>query len=272
LRRLGLLSALTGAAALSYYATRIEPDWVQVRYVPLKLDRLPAAFRNYTIAHISDIHMGEWMTEARLQSAVELVNVLRPDIIAITGDFVSRTTPPIMSSLMEPLSALYAPDGKFAVLGNHDYSYSPKRVRAVLAECGIVELKNSIRTITRRGENFHVAGVEDVVYHHDNLDAVLEALPEDGFTILLAHEPDFADISAATGRFDLQLSGHTHGGQVRLPFVGMPLLPSYGQRYPSGLYTVGNMHVYTNRGLGMIAPYVRFNAPPEITLFILDTL
>lgn len=269
MRRLGILSALALAGAV-YYATRIEPESTEVKYVPLKLPRLGKAFRNYTIAHISDIHMGDWMNEARLRPTIDLVNTLRPDMIVITGDFVNRTTPPVMASLIEPLSALYAPDGKFAVLGNHDHCYSPRRVRALLAECGIMELRNTVHTIQRGDEKLHVAGIDDVVYQQDNLDAVLEALPDDGAAILLAHEPDFADISAATGRFDLQLSGHTHGGQIRIPFLGAPVLPSYGQRYTAGLSHVGTMAVYTNRGLGMIPPFVRFNAPPEINVFILD--
>jgi len=98
---------------------------------------------------------------------------------------------------------------------------------------------------------------------------VLALLPDEGCAILLAHEPDYADISAPTGRFDLQLSGHSHGGQVILPFIGPPILPSYSHKYPVGQYQVGSMIQYTNRGLGTVAPMVRFNCRPEITVFTL---
>jgi predicted MPP superfamily phosphohydrolase len=103
------------------------------------------------------------------------------------------------------------------------------------------------------------------------MDQVLKRLPEDGAAILLAHEPDFADISARTGRFDLQISGHTHGGQIRLPMIGFPYLPRFGRKYPRGLYKVGNMLQYTNRGVGMVHLPVRFNSRPEITLFTLSS-
>jgi hypothetical protein len=271
LRRLSILSALIGVSALAFYMTRIEPASVRVRYVPLTLPRLGKAFHRYTLAHISDIHMGEWMTAERLMPTIQLINDLHPDAVVITGDFVSRYTEAVGRSLVEPLRALRAPDGKFAVLGNHDYAFHPQRVRALLAECDIVDLSNTVHTLRRGNALLYLAGVDDIVEYEDCLDMVLEGLSEAGAAILLAHEPDFADISAATGRFDLQLSGHTHGGQVRIPFVGAPMLPSHGQRYPSGLYHVNGMYLYTNRGLGMIAPFVRLNAPPEITVFILET-
>ena len=102
------------------------------------------------------------------------------------------------------------------------------------------------------------------------LDQVLDKLTDDSPAILLAHEPDFADISSKTGRFAMQVSGHSHGGQVIVPFHGPLVLPYLGQKYPKGLYRLGQMVQYTNRGVGMIYPYVRFNCPPEITLFVLD--
>jgi predicted MPP superfamily phosphohydrolase len=97
-------------------------------------------------------------------------------------------------------------------------------------------------------------------------------LPAEGCAILLAHEPDCADDSAATGRFDLQISGHSHGGQVSLPLIGPPVLPYLAQKYPSGLYQVGQMFQYTNRGVGMTPPYVRLNCRPEITVFTLESV
>lgn len=116
----------------------------------------------------------------------------------------------------------------------------------------------------------HFAGVDDVMEGRSRLDLVLQELPEDGTAILLAHEPDFADVSAATGRFDLQLSGHSHGGQVRLPLLGAPYLPPFSQRYASGLYEVGDMWQYTNRGIGFVDARLRFLCRPEITVLTFE--
>jgi predicted MPP superfamily phosphohydrolase len=142
----------------------------------------------------------------------------------------------------------------------------------MLKACNIVDLTNTIFTISREGESLHLCGVDDVWEGDVQLDSVLGQLPEAGSAILLAHEPDFADESAATGRFDLQLSGHSHGGQVVIPFFGPPILPYLGRKYPIGLYKVGDMLHYTNRGVGMARLPIRLNCPPEITIFTLDTI
>jgi predicted MPP superfamily phosphohydrolase len=131
-------------------------------------------------------------------------------------------------------------------------------------------LTNTVFTLKRGSENLHLCGVDDVWEGDVQLENVLNQLTDDSAAILLAHEPDFADTSAATGRFDLQVSGHSHGGQVVIPYYGPPILPLLGQKYPSGLYKVGEMFQYTNRGVGTGMLPVRFNCPPEITLFILD--
>ncbi|MBL8165741.1 MAG: metallophosphoesterase [Anaerolineae bacterium] len=263
-------TAVVGIAGFAY-AHDIEPEWVEVVPVELRLPRLDAAFDGYRIAHISDIHVGTGMTGPRLKHIAELVNAQETDATVITGDFVthgdmSTLAPP----LLEGLSALKASDGVYAVLGNHDHWTNSAAVRTVLRQAGIVELENSLFTLRRGAASLHVCGVDDHWEQKDRLDAVLAVLPDDGAAILLAHEPDFADISAATGRFDLQVSGHTHGGQVRLPLINRPLkVPRYGRKYSVGLYTVGTMLQYTNRGLGTIAPAVRFNCRPEITVYTL---
>jgi predicted MPP superfamily phosphohydrolase len=117
----------------------------------------------------------------------------------------------------------------------------------------------------------HIAGVDDVLENLADLKGVLRQLPEEGEAILLAHEPDFADISARSGRFSLQISGHTHGGQVVLPFIGPPILPPRGRKYPSGRYQINGMVQYTNRGVGTTTIEIRWNCPPEITVFNLQS-
>lgn len=267
------LAALSGTALLyaAAYAVRVEPYAVQVRAITLILPRLERAFHGFRLAHISDIHINGWMTPARLAALVPLINAQGADAIAITGDILSSRSRYDAAALTAALGALRAPEGVFAVLGNHDHRHptGPEGIRRVLEAAGIMELANCVHTLRHGEAALHLAGVDDMAFRRARLDRVLAALPPDGAALLLAHEPDFADVSAATGRFDLQLSGHTHGGQVHLPPFGPLALPRYGMRYPAGLYRAREMYVYTNRGLGTGHLRARFNCRPEITVFTL---
>lgn len=251
------------------YAREIEPTWVDITHLRLVLPRLAPAFTGYRLVQISDLHADEWMTRERLAETVALVNQQAPDLVAITGDFVTRRAERYAADLNYALSRLQSRDGTVAVLGNHDHWSNPRIIRQVLQQSGIADVSNSVHTLQRGGAELHMAGVDDVWEEQARLDFVLDRLPATGAAILLAHEPDFADQSAATGRFDLQLSGHSHGGQVALPLLGPPIVPHLAEKYPSGLYQVGTMWQYTNRGLGMARPRVRFNCRPEITVVTL---
>jgi predicted MPP superfamily phosphohydrolase len=259
-------AAFLGLGCLAY-AFAIEPARFEVCELSLPLPRLAPEFSGYRVVQISDIHMDGWMNRTRLAEVVERVNRLEPHLVAITGDFVTYTPARFAEDLIQPLKRLAAPDGVMAVLGNHDHWSGPHEVRRILRQAGLADLSNTIHTVKRGKAALHVAGIDDYAMGYDRLDRVLEQLPEDGAAILLAHEPDFADISAASGRFDLQLSGHSHGGQIRLPLIGIPYLPDFGRKYPRGLYRVGKMIQYTNRGLGTVHLHFRFNSRPEITLF-----
>lgn len=265
-----------GAAALGVgaivYAREIEPEWIQVVRLRLALPGLPDVFRGYRVAHVSDIHMDRWMTQDRLAGVVRLVNAQQADLVALTGDFVTHGTrrPGAFGGLATALGALGARDGVVAVLGNHDHWLDAGFARRSLREGGVIELSNRAHHIRRGDAVLHIGGVDDYWTGHARLQEVVDQVPAGGAAILLAHEPDFADESAPTGRFALQISGHSHGGQVRLPLLGAPVLPPYGQKYPMGLYHVGRMLLYTNRGVGMLAPRVRLNCRPEITVYTLQ--
>jgi uncharacterized protein len=262
-------TALAGASSLAY-AYNIEPRWIEIVHLELTLPCLSPAFDGYKLVQFSDIHVDTGKTNDHLHRVVELVNQQRPDAVAITGDFVTHTSAAgIAPALIEPLRRLQPNDVTVAVLGNHDHWTDPAGVRQVLRESGIIDLSNGVHTLRRGDAAFHLAGVDDYWERQDRLDNVLAALPGDDAAVLLAHEPDYADISAATGRFDLQISGHSHGGQVVIPFIGPLVLPTYAEKYPLGRYQVGNMIQYTNRGVGTINPSVRFNCRPEITVFTL---
>jgi predicted MPP superfamily phosphohydrolase len=254
------------------YARKVEPEDVEVTCVSLVLPCLEAQFDGYRIAQISDFHTDSWMTPGRVLELVNLVNAEAPDLVVITGDFATysrfRSLIRHAFGLAAPLHRLRAPDGVVAVLGNHDHKTDAGAIRRVLARSGVIELCNTALTLRRDGAALHLCGVDDVQEGMADLDLVLRRLPEEGAAILLAHEPDFADESVVAGRFDLQLSGHSHGGQVGLPLLRFLFLPKLSRRYPSGLYRVGGMYLYTNRGLGA-HPRFRFNSRPEITVFTL---
>lgn len=267
---LGLVAA--GGAGWSYL---VEPGWVQVENVTLNLPRLSSNFHGTRVLQVSDIHMGGWMNLERLQHAADLILEQNPDLLLLTGDFLighgfDSNSEQHLQELIDILAPLAKSIPSFAVLGNHDYWTNADAVREMLKQSGITDLTNTVFTLSDSGQHLHVCGVDDIWEGDVRLNELVSHLPRDGAAILLAHEPDFADESAATGRFDLQVSGHSHGGQVVIPFYGPPVLPYLGQKYHSGLYRIGEMLQYTNRGLGMIDPPVRFNCPPEITVFTLQ--
>jgi uncharacterized protein len=257
------------ACCVLLYAKLIEPNWIEINSLQLTLPHLSSQFNGYRIVQVSDIHRDKWMTPRRLTHIVHLVNRQKPDLVAITGDLVTRNSPALIPSLKVALERLKPKDKTVAILGNHDHENDTKAIIHVLEQSGIFHLGNAVYTLQRSGAMLHIAGVDDVGEGKDRLDLVMQQLPNAGAAILLAHEPDFADTSSATKRFDLQLSGHTHGGQIRLPFLKPLILPPWGKKYFLGRYQVGEMIQYTNRGLGMTGLHLRFAARPEITVFTL---
>ena len=261
--------ALVGAGCY-LYGREVEIHRVEVKHLTLTLPRLAPEFDGYRLVQIGDIHLDDWTKPERLSGIVERVNAQRPDLIAIMGDFASRSAKQLDTRrLTDALRGLRARDGVLTILGNHDYLTGVELIRRCIGEASVTELVNGVHTLRRGKAALHVAGIDDVMEGRSRLDLVLRDLPDSGAAILLAHEPDFADVSAATGRFDLQLSGHSHGGQVRVPLLMRLALPPFSQRYTSGLYRVGGMLQYTNRGLGFVDMRLRLLCRPEITVLTL---
>lgn len=267
----------------SVYASTVEPNWIEIEHLSLPLSRLDPVFAGYRIVHLSDIHIDStWMVYDRLAGIVDRVNAQQPDLVVFTGDFVTGPLHPMVATTFSTLGRVQARDGILAVLGNHDHWTNPEFVRSLLRIQGIIELRDAIHTIRRNTALLHIVGMDDlwptpealmpVRFHQPRLDELVMRLPATGAAVLLVHEPDFADITSMTGRFDLQLSGHSHGGQIRVPFSGAPVIPPLAEIYPAGLYQIGDLLHYTNRGVGMIAPQVRINCRPEITVITLKTL
>lgn len=264
--------AAVGAGALYRDTIHLQPTRFEIR-----LQRLPRRLDGLRIVQLSDFHYDPYVDIRVITSAVDMANQLQPDLVVLTGDFVSqgpfagRYDPPAARDA-EPcsqiLSRLRPRLGVFAVLGNHDYYTDPDVVAEILRSRGFHVLRNQSFALEQDGTRLWLAGINDAVAGADDLDLALQKIPGSEAVVLLAHEPDFADW-VPPGHVDLQLSGHSHGGQIVLPVIGPPYLPPLARKYPWGLRRLGPLTLYTNRGLGTITLPLRFNCPPELTLFTL---
>ena len=262
-----------GVGAIAADSVLIAPNFPRVVSHDISIRRWPSRLDGFTIALLSDFHYDPVFSVHPIRHAIAKVNDLQPDLVVLTGDFV--TAPTFGSSeraaaaaepCAELLKQLRSRHGLWAVLGNHDAFTDPDRVTAALQRNGIQVLDNQSAAIERDSGRFWVGGVDDVLGGTADMKETLKLVPPSEPVILLAHEPDFAD-RVARFPVDLQLSGHTHGGQIRLPFVPPLFLPELGRKYVSGLHKIGNLQLYTNVGLGTIDIPARLNCPPEITLF-----
>lgn len=272
LKWLGAASLTTVACGAGVaYAYRVEPELMTTENVTITLSRLPAAFDGFLIAQLSDLHLGPYVGESQIEKAVTATNNAKPDAIVITGDLVNYSW-----RYIEPctklLSRLHAPLGAYVVFGNHDYYVGYLELLiASIERAGLTLLRNQAIPLTRGKSVLHLVGLDDLWLKEVDLEKALEGVPRTACKVALMHEPDFADYSAQA-EVDLQLSGHSHGGQVRIPGIGPLILPRYGTKYPMGLQHVGNFtQVYTTRGIGLLPPPVRLNCPPELTLIRLTS-
>jgi hypothetical protein len=268
-------AAAVGAVALAGDAILIEPNRPRIVRQDFFLPRWPERLDGFTVALLSDFHYDPYFSIHPLRAAIPMVNGLRPDLIVLAGDFVSV---PVIGDdakgavAAEPcarlLQQMTAPEGLWAVLGNHDAGTDPEHVTRALQAANIQVLANQSQAIERNGARIWLAGVDDVLSGTADLAQTVRGIPAGEAVILLAHEPDFAD-EASRCPIDLQLSGHSHGGQIRIPLLPPLYLPPLAKKYVRGTYQVGSLAVYTTAGLGTIGVPMRLNCPPEITLLTL---
>ncbi|MCB0193530.1 MAG: metallophosphoesterase [Anaerolineae bacterium] len=263
---LAATTCLTGTAGVAayQYGTNIETHWLAVEKVQIPIKNLKPALEGFKIVQLSDIHLHPFTQIEFIREVVDTAQALQPDLIALTGDYVLESADSIFE-LAPVLATLNPTYGIYASLGNHDLWTNADTVRHGFAESGLTLLRNEGLAFDVGNAQLFIAGVDDGWSGHPDLSAALDTHPGDIPTILLAHEPDLADRFVADKRVSLQLSGHTHGGQVRLPGKGPLILPRLGKKYELGLYRVEDLWVYTNRGVGVIGPPVRINCRPEIT-------
>lgn len=257
-----MIGCTLAGIGMGVYATKVEPGWLKPERIRVALPKLPVPFDGYRIVQLTDLHLGFGTRRETIARAVQIALDFSPDLIVLTGDYVSRWLD--APALHAELSRLTAPGGVWAIMGNHEHWVDVSGVRQVLEDAAIPELPNAAVPLRRGSQDLWLAGVDDVWERHHDLDAALSEIPPGAFTIVLAHEPDFADRVTSTGRVALQLSGHSHGGQLRTPWGDAPFAPYLGRKYPYGLRRVGEMWLYTSRGVGQNET-VRFNCRPEVT-------
>ena len=255
-------------SATSYLAINDESQDPVVDHIPLAIKNLHPALEGFTIVQITDVHLYPMTQPALVEKSVAMANALKPDLVVLTGDYVWQELAAI-DELAPIFAGFDAKYGVFSTLGNHDYWLDAKVITAAMESAGLPVLINQGISIQHGKGSIYIAGLDDGWSGRPDLDKTLEGAKSEEPIVLLCHEPDLADQFALNGRIDVQLSGHTHGGQIRLPGVGALILPYLGRKYDLGLYRVKDMQLYTNRGLGVISEPVRLNCPPEISQFVL---
>lgn len=270
------LSGLS-VAGLALYAGEIARHELEITQRTIVIPGLPESFKGFRLVQVSDIHYKEFTEKSFVELVVHEVNGLKPDLVALTGDFVSYGPWAKHRSIGwayecgELLSRIQCPQ-RYAVLGNHDCIVNEAAAKDAISCHGIPVLSNEAVPIERDGKRIWLAGITDALEGRIRPDFE-KAIPaaagrNDERVILMAHEPDILP-TVAKYDVDLMLSGHTHGGQVRIPLFPAMYLPPLGEKYVEGHFKLGRTQLYVNRGIGAVTLPFRFNCPPEITVFTL---
>jgi uncharacterized protein len=269
-RFLQITSASFGAAGTTgLYSWLVEPHWIEFVHRPLPIRGLARHLEGRTLVQISDIHVGPRVDDDYVVDTFRRISALEPDVVVLTGDFISYH-----DTVYDQLARVYrhAPKGRLAtlaILGNHDYgwNWSHREVAARIVEIveplGIKVLRNEIADV----EGLQIAGLDDFWGPAFNPSPVLDAIDPARASVVLSHNPDTVDLPIWNGYEGWILSGHTHGGQCKPPFLPPPLLPVRNRRYTAGEFLLsGNRQLYINRGVGHLMQ-IRFNVRPEVTFF-----
>ena len=277
--------ATAAAVALFGYALCVEPRWIEVTRIEIPIDGLPADLEGFTVAQLSDLHLGPTTTASHIRRAVDMTNRLHPDLVVLTGDYVSGSAA-FARPCADELASLSAPHGVSAILGNHDEWTDAQLIADRLRRVGIHVLRNEAQEIRSGVASLWLVGIDDPgvtgiswqrtlsreefaarwAREREAFEELKAGIPPGDPAILLVHNPDFVETVSLQG-ISLALCGHTHGGQIRLPVAGPPLLPSiHGQKYAAGLAECQTIPVYVNRGVGVMGLPLRLLCRPEITL------
>lgn len=269
-----LMSLIGLSGGTYYYAKHLEPYMLTTKRENLVSTKIPNSFNDFTILQFSDTHIGFHYSLNELRKLVTKINSLKPDIILFTGDLIDspdKYSKADFEALIAVLQKLRAHHGKFWIYGNHDHGgYGTEKIRSVMELSGFGTLKNATKTIMINNEAINLVGLDDVMLGRPNIEQALHHAHENVYTIMMCHEPDYA-INVKLYPVDVQLSGHSHGGQIRLPIIGHLVTPPLGNQFVDGHYQIGDypLNLYVSRGIGTTRLPYRFMCKPEITLFTL---
>ncbi|MFD1335955.1 metallophosphoesterase [Oceanobacillus iheyensis] len=273
-RSFGSLITLIGLSGGTYfYAKDIEPNLLKVTEEPIHFPNIPAAFHNFRIIQFSDTHIGFHYDLDQFKELAIKINQLEPDLILFSGDLVDKPNQFYWDDrIVEILRSMNAEYGKYWIYGNHDHGgYGTEIVKDIMEAGEFSLLQNESVPISKDGSYFTLAGIDDVMLGKPDLNKALQNQQENDFTILLSHEPDFADITK-NYPVQVQLSGHSHGGQVRFPFIGDLYTPPYAEKYVQGKYDLHpNFTLYVNSGIGTTRLPYRFLCKPELHMYELKS-
>lgn len=249
-------------------SARRLPESFAVTETLLDLPSLDERHHGLRIAQLSDVHVGSATPSARIEEAVRAVALAEPDLVFLTGDYVTHSKRPI-ARIAELLRGLPV-ERTFAVLGNHDHWVDPAGVRRALQGLGISVLQNERASVRLRGAEVTLLGIDDALTRNADVEKTFRGAPRDGTRLVLAHAPTTADSLPARAGLAC-FSGHTHGGQVSVPVLTKAVFRLAGQPYVRGLYRVRGNLLYVNRGLGfgLGGPLLRFGSVPEVAMFTL---
>jgi predicted MPP superfamily phosphohydrolase len=276
-KRIAIIAAsalLLALAFIGVWSFLIEPNRLVIREETIELPGWPQSFENLRIAVLSDLHVGSPHIDLdKLRYITLQVNAAQPDLVVLLGDFMASVrggTVVEPELIAENLKGLRARHGVYAVLGNHDWWYNGKRVWGALESVGIRVLEDDVARIERDGQAIWLVGLKDAWTNLTDIPGTLRKVTDDSPTIALTHNPDlFVRIPQ---RIILTLAGHTHGGQVNLPFLGRIRVPSeFGQRYAAGHILEDKRHLFVTTGIGTSIIPIRFRVPPEIVVLTLKT-
>ncbi|GGE67430.1 metallophosphoesterase [Priestia taiwanensis] len=266
-----LASSLFGYA----YARKIEPILLDIVEHDILSTYLPPTFNGVKILQFSDTHLSDYYTLHQLDKLVETINEQKPDIVIFSGDLIDNFQTYKEADDVAPiLKKIHAPLGKFSIYGNHDHGgYGTQKYRQIMEDADFrLLVDETVRISHSSGSSINVAGLDDFMLGKPKIEQTLESMNKQDFNLLLIHEPDIAD-RVKGYPIDLQLSGHSHGGQVQVPFYGPVITPPLGQKYVEGFYTIPHsstrMKLYVNRGIGTVHVPCRFLCMPELTIFTL---
>jgi predicted MPP superfamily phosphohydrolase len=262
-----LLAAI--GLAVAWWSRFVQPFRTRLAHIIMPLPRRHAHLDGLTIAFVTDIHIGPHFRPENLRPTIDYLRKVRPDLVILGGDYLSES-PRFIDQAVAPVEDMVATAryGAWGIPGNHEVSNAPARVEAAMERAGVRMLVNDSADVRTDRGPLWLVGIDDALLGAPNPRKAFAGVPADAAVIALWHEPDKAEEIAP---FDpiFMLSGHTHGGQVRLPGLERAAAPELGKRYVLGRFDVQGMPLYVSPGIGMYRPPVRFNCPPEVTIITL---